>query len=200
MPLKIHAAENYSGDKIGEGPIGNRNEASVDSELSTLSANRHEISGVVVNPFFQSYRSIRDGIDSTLLLVCRLDAPTAATVRRMITDAIETEKKGLWGRAYVDGAHNTTPGFEVGDRWLAEIVEQLHKVGVPVVYEDTPALFPTGYPMSDCALYYGGTHPDQPDRSASLIFISHRAPSRSTSIRSARVLCAIRTQAGSHRC
>jgi uncharacterized protein (TIGR03790 family) len=155
MPLKIHAAENYPGDKVGEGPIGNRNEASVDSELSTLSANRHEISGVIVNPFFQSYRSIRDGSEATVLLVCRLDAPSAATVRRMITDAIETEKKGLWGRAYVDAAHNTSPGFEVGDRWLADVVEQFHKVGVPVVYEETPALFPTGYPMSDCALYYG---------------------------------------------
>jgi hypothetical protein len=38
---------------------------------------------------------------------------------------------------------------------MAAIVEQLHKVGVPVVYEDTPAIFPEGYPMSDCALYYG---------------------------------------------
>jgi tetratricopeptide (TPR) repeat protein len=32
---------------------------------------------------------------------------------------------------------------------------QLHKVGVPVVYDNTPALFPDGYPMTDCALYYG---------------------------------------------
>ncbi|MGZ5537650.1 MAG: TIGR03790 family protein [Chthoniobacterales bacterium] len=155
MPLKIHAAENYPGDKTGEGAIGTRNEASVDSELATLAANRREISGVIMNPYFQSYRSIRDANESALLLVCRLDAPTAATVRHMITDAVETEKKGLWGRAYVDGAHNTAPGFEVGDRWLAETVEQFHKVGVPVVYEDTPALFPNGFPMSDCALYYG---------------------------------------------
>nr|MDQ6912662.1 TIGR03790 family protein [Verrucomicrobiota bacterium] len=27
--------------------------------------------------------------------------------------------------------------------------------GVPVVFDDSPALFPDGYPMSDCALYYG---------------------------------------------
>ena len=57
----------------------------------------------------------------------------------MITDAIETEKNGLWGRAYVDGAHNTAGGLEVGDRWMSEIVEQLHKVGVPVVFDETPA-------------------------------------------------------------
>ena len=35
------------------------------------------------------------------------------------------------------------------------MVTQLRKVGIPAVYEDTPAVFPNGYPMSDCALYYG---------------------------------------------
>ncbi|MDQ6913000.1 MAG: TIGR03790 family protein [Verrucomicrobiota bacterium] len=154
MPLKIRATENYPGDKSEGGPIGNRNEACVDSELAILPMFRREISGAVVNPFFQSYRSIRDAPEA-LLLVCRLDAPSASTVRRMITDAIETEKRGLWGRAYVDGAHNTNLGFEIGDRWLVETVEQFHKAGVPVVFDDSPALFPDGYPMSDCALYYG---------------------------------------------
>jgi hypothetical protein len=73
----------------------------------------------------------------------------------MIIDAIAAEKSGLWGRAYVDGAHNTSGGMEVGDQWLAQITGQLHKVGIPVVYDETPALFPEGYPMTDCALYYG---------------------------------------------
>jgi hypothetical protein len=43
----------------------------------------------------------------------------------------------------------------MGDKWLGEIPVQLHKVGVPVVYENSPELFPDGYPMTDCALYYG---------------------------------------------
>ncbi|MDQ6622817.1 MAG: TIGR03790 family protein, partial [Verrucomicrobiota bacterium] len=77
------------------------------------------------------------------------------TVRRMITDAIETEKNGLWGRAYVDGAHNTSGGLEMGDHWLGEVVEQLRKAGIPVVYDEAPAIFPSGFPISDCALYYG---------------------------------------------
>ncbi len=155
MPLKIRATENYPGDKNEGGPIGNRNEASVDSEMAVLPMFRREISGATINPYFQSYRPIRDAPEVTMLLVCRLDAPSATTVRQMITDAIETEKRGLWGRAYVDGAHNTNLGFEIGDHWLAETVEQFHKAGVPVVYDDSPALFPDGYPMSDCALYYG---------------------------------------------
>jgi hypothetical protein len=118
---------------------------------------------------FRSFRPIAEFANPGLLLVCRLDAPNAETVRRMIVDAIATEKNGLWGRAYVDGANKTVSAGATGDEWLAEIVGQLHKVGVPVVYENTPALFPEAYPMTDCALYYGWyagkvtgpfTHPD----------------------------------------
>ena len=155
MPLKIRAAENYPGDKKTGGPIGSRNEASVDSELALLARFSPEISGANSNPYFQSYRPISEIADAVFMLVCRLDAPHGATVRRMITDAIEVEKNGLWGRGYVDGAHNTAGGLQLGDKWLAEIPAQLRKAGVPVVYDNAPAVFPDGYPVSDCALYYG---------------------------------------------
>jgi uncharacterized protein (TIGR03790 family) len=155
MPLKIRAADNYPGDKPGGAPIGNRNDASVDSEIAALGAFTDQISGALPNPYFQSYRPMVEAGNSAVLLVCRLDAPDAATVRRMIVDAIETEKNGLWGRAYIDGAHNTGAGLGVGDKWLAEIPTQLHKAGVPVIYDDLPAIFPDGYPMADCALYFG---------------------------------------------
>ncbi|MFN2508774.1 MAG: TIGR03790 family protein [Chthoniobacterales bacterium] len=155
MPLKIRGAQDYPGDKPGAGPIQNRNEASVDSEIAVLGRFVPEISGALTNPYFQSYRAITEASDPALMLVCRLDAPAAATVRRMIADAIESEKRGLWGRAYVDGARNTAVGLDVGERWLAEIVPQLHKAGIPVVYDEAPAVFPNGFPMNDCALYYG---------------------------------------------
>lgn len=155
LPLKIRAATDYRGDKPGAAPIASRNDASVDSEVAALGAFTDQISGALPNPYFQSYRAIAEFENSALLLVCRLDAPQVETVRRMIVDAIEAEKNGLWGRAYIDGAHNTAGGLGVGDQWLAEIPEQLHKVGVPVIYEDTPAIFPDGYPMTDCALYFG---------------------------------------------
>lgn len=156
VPLKIRGVtEPYPGDQNQGGPIGSRNEAAVDSELAALGKFSPQISGIVGNPYFQSYRAAIEGIDPTTLLVCRLDAPTAATVKRMITDAIETEKSGLWGRAYVDGAHNTSGGLQTGDEWLSAIVKQMHTAGIPVVFDDSPAIFPDGYPMSDCALYYG---------------------------------------------
>src|SRR6266705_5856643 len=155
VPLKIRSASAYTGDAPGPGPIGNRNESSVDSELAVLPFFSHHISGGTPNPYFQNFSAISDLENATLLLVCRLDAPTAATVRGMIVDSIGTEKSGLWGRAYVDGAHKTGAGFAAGDEWLAEVTTQLHKVGIPVVYDETPAIFPDAYPMTDCALYYG---------------------------------------------
>jgi uncharacterized protein (TIGR03790 family) len=155
IPLKIRAMADYPGDKPGGPPLGNRNDASVDSELATLGAFTDQISGALPNPYFQSYRPITELDHSAMLLVCRLDAPQAATVRRMITDAVETEKTGLWGRAYVDGAHNSAGGLGVGDHWLAEVRDQLHKVGIPAIFDDTPEIFPNSYPMTDCALYFG---------------------------------------------
>jgi uncharacterized protein (TIGR03790 family) len=156
MPLKIKpTAEPYPGDESAPGPVTGHDEASVDSELTILGLFSHQISGPLRNVYFQSFKAISELDNPVLLLVCRLDAPDAETVRRMIVDSIATEKRGLWGRAYVDGAHETAAGYAVGDQWLGEIAVQLHKVGVPVIYDNTPALFPDGYPMTDCALYYG---------------------------------------------
>ncbi|CAN5584084.1 hypothetical protein BH20VER1_BH20VER1_23810 [soil metagenome] len=155
MPLKIRPTENYPGDKVGPGPIGTRNDASVDSELALLGRFSPQISGALNNPYFKSFKRFAEAGASPLMLVCRLDAPTAATVRRMITDAIETEKKGLWGRAFIDGAGNTSSGLAVGDEWLREIVARLGNSGVPAVYDELPPMFPPGYPMGEPALYYG---------------------------------------------
>ncbi len=156
MPLKIRQTViPFGGDQPGEGPIADRSSAAVDSELATLALNYKQISGATANPYYQSFRGVRDFENSILLLTCRLDAPTSATVRRMITDSISAEKNGLWGRAYVDASHNLAPGASLGDAWMREICDQLAKVGVPVVYDNSPGVFPSGYPASDCALYYG---------------------------------------------
>jgi uncharacterized protein (TIGR03790 family) len=156
IPLKIKTiTAPYEGDEWGPGPVAGHNEAAVDSELSTLAFYLRHISGALPNPYFQSYRGIFEFENATMLLVCRLDGPSTAVVRRMITDSIAGEKTGLWGRAYVDASRNQANGFEVGDQWFNAIVQQLHKVGVPVVFDDLPTMFPDGYPITDCSLYYG---------------------------------------------
>ena len=156
MPLKIKpTSDSYPGDQPGDGPVSSRNEASVDSELAILGLFSGQISGPLRNLYFQSFKAIGEMDNPILLLVCRLDAPNAETVRRMIVDSIATEKKGLWGRAYVDGAHETAAGYVIGDQWLREIPVQLHGHQNGFGHFPAPALFPDGYPMTDCALYYG---------------------------------------------
>ena len=153
IPLKIRPAEKYPGDQKGGGPVYSRNEASVDSELALLGRGA-SVYGAVTNPYFQSYRGIMETTEAPLL-VCRLDAPAAATVREMIEDAIAVEKTGLWGRAFVDEAHNSAAGYEMGDQWMKAIVSQVRKAGIPVISDEAPETFPVGYPVNDCALYYG---------------------------------------------
>lgn len=156
VPLKIRGVQGpYPGDKPGPGPVMDHNEASVDSELSVLAFQSRQISGAATNPYYQNFRAIRDFTPPILLLACRLDGPSVPVVRRMITDSIAAEKTGLWGRAYIDESANSAPGAGVGDIWMRGIAEQLHKVGVPVLYEGSPELIPAGFPMTDCALYYG---------------------------------------------
>lgn len=161
LPLKIRATTApYPGDEPGGSPVLNRNEASVDSELAMLAAYSRKISGPMNNPYFKHFGPIADFTDAVQLLVCRLDGPTTPMVRQMIVDAISAEKTGLWGRAYIDSSHSTNSGMEMGDKWLTDVSEQLHKAGVPVVYDDSPAIFPQEYPMTDCAVYYGWYAPD----------------------------------------
>ncbi len=155
MPLKIRSTAQYDGDKPEQNQLGSQNNASVDSELALLGLFTRQISGPTGNPYFQSFRAIAELGNSPLLLVCRLDAPTAKIVRRMITDAVAAEKSGLWGRAYVDGANNTSGGLADGDNWLKAVVKGLRQAGIPTVYDLDSALLPSGFPMNDCALYYG---------------------------------------------
>jgi uncharacterized protein (TIGR03790 family) len=156
VPLKIRpVTAPYEGDQVGNGPVRDQNAASVDSELSILASSSRQISGVVTNPYFKSFRAIREFEGPILLLACRLDAPTAAVVKRMITDGIAAEKNGLWGNAYVDGSHNSAPGAAQGDGWMNNVTTDLRKAGVPVVFDDLPGVFPAGYPMTNCAFYYG---------------------------------------------
>src|SRR6202162_2496094 len=86
IPLKIRPTADYPGDVPKPGPLGNRNEASVDSELAVLAFLSHQISGPTPNPYFQNFRAIGDFENATMLLVCRLEAPAAGTGRRIVVD------------------------------------------------------------------------------------------------------------------
>lgn len=77
--------------------------ASVDSELTLVRAGEHERRGWLPNPFHIGFRDQKLSLaKDQVLMVSRLDGPSPEVVRRMIDDALVTEKFGLKGAACVD--------------------------------------------------------------------------------------------------
>ena len=140
----------------GGHPVDGHDEASVDSELSVLGAFHKDRFGIVNNPYYRRFTPILDSaVASGLLLVCRLDAPTADIVRRMIDESLEAERKGLYGWAYIDRRSIPESGYKDGDEWLRKTAEQCWNAGIPVILDNVPPIFPAGFPVADAALYYG---------------------------------------------
>ncbi len=156
VPLKIAATSNHAGDRQeGDNPIARRNEASVDSELAMLAMHSRVISGAINNPYFRSFKRIADAKLPALMLVARIDGPTAEIARRMILDGLHAEEHGLWGFGYFDARGLEGGGHIEGDRWILAAAKDAREQGIPVIVDDAPGTFPAGWPMTRAALYLG---------------------------------------------
>ncbi len=163
MPLKIAPQEKLAAPANPEIQPGSpmatlllHNEASVDSELSAMFALLERYPAVLANPYFRRFTPILDVPPSQgPLLVCRLDGSSDAIVRRMIDDAIATEKTGLWGWAYVDARNIHDGGYKEGDDWMTAVAALMRRQGIPVISDYAPEIFPAGFPITDAAVYYG---------------------------------------------
>jgi uncharacterized protein (TIGR03790 family) len=130
-------------------------EASVDSELCHLGFPRQPLAGALRNPYFD--KPIRFQMNQGAagqLLVGRLDAPDADTVKRMIDDAISTEAGGLRGRAVVDLAQKTG-AYQEGEDWLTRSAILFRQHGIPVFIDKDEPLIADHWPLPDTALYFG---------------------------------------------
>jgi uncharacterized protein (TIGR03790 family) len=94
--------------------------ASVDSELALLPMGRYSMAGTVRNPVYGRKDPPGFALDR-ILRVSRLDGPTFAAAERLVDSALEGEREGLKGRAYVDlgGPHKN------GDAWLEAVADRL---------------------------------------------------------------------------
>ncbi len=157
IPLKVAAAtQTGPSDREGKVPhVFRHNGAAVDSELACLGMETRQVTGPIGNPYYGAKVPLKELSLPGLLLVCRLDAATPATVQRMIDDSVLAEDQGLWGFAYIDSRNTKEKGLQVGDEWLRRIADEVMRAGIPWVHENTPQLFPRPYPMRDVALYYG---------------------------------------------
>ena len=158
MPLKIRSMgpNAYPPRRDQPQAIASRDEASVDSELAGLGLGDDSAAGIIPNSYFKRFTPILESLtDPGLLLVCRLDAPSEATVRNMIDSAIVVEGDGLWGWEYVDSRSIKDQGYVEGDDWLKAVAEESRAKGIPVLWDKAPETLPAGYPVTNAALYFG---------------------------------------------
>lgn len=130
--------------------------AAVDSELSLALLANYRIRGPWSNPLFNQLSEADAPASAALILIAaRLDGPDAATVRRMIDDALFAEQHGLGGRAYLDGRGIRSGGYALGDFWLTEAAERLAREGYDVIEDAAEPVWGTAFPMEQAAFYFG---------------------------------------------
>ncbi len=134
-----------------------RNEASVDSDLACLPLTEMNMrwSGPNVNPFFGATNGAMMNPRAGILMVTRLDGPSPGIARGLVDKAMEAETNGLWGRAYIDGRGLTDGGYKLGDDWMRAAAAITRSLGFETEFDEKPATFPPGYPMSHIAFYAG---------------------------------------------
>ena len=141
---------------------GKETGAAFDSELSLVMQRDYDIRHWQPNPFYYGFRNRSLSIPKdAVMMVSRLDGPDAGTVRRIIRDSLEAEKKGMSGKAYIDArwpppAKGEKPnGYALYDSSLHHTATLLkEKRHIPVVLDQSPELFKRGSRLP-AALYCG---------------------------------------------
>jgi uncharacterized protein (TIGR03790 family) len=159
VPLKIAPAPDLheTGEMLIR-PELRRNEAAVDSELAWLPEIKMDVmlAGPFENGLYATTSRARLTPTNGILLVARLDGPTAEIASQLVDKALTAERDGLWGRAYFDarGLKNTDTYF-LGDRWILTGAEICRQLGFDVCTDTNAATFPASFPMSQIAIYAG---------------------------------------------
>jgi uncharacterized protein (TIGR03790 family) len=152
VPLRIaHDPSLYRNvDSLTQHPELRTNQGAVDSELSLLAQTDYPINAAIPNPLYRN-EAPTDGALQQVVKVSRLDGPTAADALRLVDLAMEAERTGLLGRAYVDiaGPH------ESGDRWLGDAASVVRALGYDISVGRGPGTFPASARIDAPAIYLG---------------------------------------------
>ncbi|MHB8520641.1 MAG: TIGR03790 family protein [Limisphaerales bacterium] len=138
-------------------PEVRRNEAAVDSELALLPQSRqhYPLYGAVQNGLYGTTNAAAINPTNGVLIVARLDGPSAAIAHGLVDKALQAENDGLWGRAYFDLRGLTNTEYKVGDDWIRTAAQIIRRFGFETVMDEKPETFPASFPMSQIALYAG---------------------------------------------
>jgi uncharacterized protein (TIGR03790 family) len=136
-----------------------KNGAAVDSELALLPRidQNYPLTGPVKNDFYTLTNAALFQPTNGLLMVTRLDGPTADIARGLVDKAMEAETNGLCGNAYIDlRSIETNSPYHLGDDWIlgAGKICQYYG-GYQTIYDTNLATFPADSTMSQIAFYCG---------------------------------------------
>lgn len=161
LPSALAAEREDVQKRLNQLKITNDYQASLDSELCVVRSVDAPVGGWIENPFYIGFRNRSTTVaQNDVLMVSRLDGPNADSVKRIIGDAILTEKSGLAGVAYFDARWPLDPapptsGYKLYDRSIHQAARLVEKSGrMPVVVDSAGALFQPGQ-CPKAALYCG---------------------------------------------
>lgn len=126
------------------------NAGAVDAELALIARSGYPINAYIPNPLFENERPTVIDLNR-VVKVSRLDGPGLEVAEALVDHALEAEKYGLIGRAYVDigGPHAE------GDRWLETVVKELAGIDFETSVDRERATLPADARFDAPALYFG---------------------------------------------
>lgn len=139
----------------------NETYSSFDSELSLIRQNEYPLERWQRNLRYHAFHMGKK-VESSVLMVARLAAPTMKQAKGLVDKAIAVEKKGLSGKVYLDARgmafdekEAKSGSYEAYDQSLRDLAERLKKhTTLEVVINDEAELFQPG-DCPDAALYCG---------------------------------------------
>jgi uncharacterized protein (TIGR03790 family) len=152
VPLRIsHDPAFYKENKpYTANPQYQTNAGAVDSELSLLTLTGYPVTAFVGNPLYKNTHP--SGFDRALVvMVSRLDGPTAKDALALVDNAVLAEKTGLIGRAYID----LGGPYPKGDEWLSVTADRINKLGFDLSIDRSPTTMPVTTRFDAPVLYFG---------------------------------------------
>lgn len=126
------------------------NRAAVDSELSLLPFPESAVVAYMPNPLF-NVTNPGKFTRQQVLRIARLDGPDVASVKALVDHAMQAEKDGLRGRAYIDLSQK----YPQGDDWLKLTGKLIEDTGYDITYDTKPELIQWNERFDAPALYFG---------------------------------------------
>jgi uncharacterized protein (TIGR03790 family) len=136
-----------------------RDEAAVDNELALLPCieQNKALTGPLANFCYAVTNAALFNPTNGILMVARLDGPSAAIARGLVDKAMAAESNGLCGRAYFDLRNLPTDSpLKLGDDWISAAARVCQYFeGYETTIDENPGTFPADFPMSQIAVYCG---------------------------------------------